>query len=310
MRGGMRINSYSEEEREIEASEKLSPMISQFAKSVIPQNAVDQARARNAQSFMQQLTSIMTNKPRYATVDDAVKDMQERTGLTLHLENIKSAKKKVNKQANDTGEESYLLGLEDGKFDLKKDQVGDILASMTAHRYPRRGIIAAKPMEYALGYAEGSDWVKNKGKDTLDYELNKIKSAINQYGTFAAWIDKLDKIHGIKQAQISTQNEIPEFLSKYDFANDVVSYIHNNIHNTGGLGVSVPSVQHDILSVFPKINPTDIMNEQVSKYISDCIYDEQKMHTAPPATNNLGMNVGKDLITQDPDPWLGLIPAK
>jgi hypothetical protein len=204
MRGGLKINSYSEEDREIEPSEKLSPMISQFAKAIIPQNVVEQARSRNAQSFMQQLTSIMTNKPRYATVDDAVKDMQERTGLTVHLENIKSAKN-VNKQAS---------------------------------------------------------------------------------------------------------GEIPEILKHYDFVDDLVHYIHNNIHNTGGLGISVPSVQHDILSVFPKINPTDIMNEQVSKYISDCIYDEQKMHTAPPATNNLGNGVGKDLLIQDPDPWAGLMPSK
>src|SRR6266705_6440788 len=70
-----------------------------FAKSK-NQTAVEQARLRNSsQSFMQQLTSLMTNKPRYATVADAVKDMQERTGLNVHLENIKSAKS-TNKKAS------------------------------------------------------------------------------------------------------------------------------------------------------------------------------------------------------------------
>lgn len=204
MRGGLKINSYSEEEREIEPSEKLSPLISQFAKSIIPQNAVDQARSRNAQSFMQQLTSLMTNKPRYATVDDAVKDMQERTGLNVHLENIKSAKKKVNKQAS----------------------------------------------------------------------------------------------------------EIPASLQKYDFANDIAAYIQNNIKNTGSTGASIAAIEHDLLSVFPKLSPSDVMNDEVAKFISDHIYSEQSQLSPESGNSQIGVGVGKDLLVQDSDPWVGLLPAK
>lgn len=207
-RGGFKITPHSQDNEDLEVhSEKLSPMLSQFAKSVAPQNAVDQARSRNAQSFMQQLTSIMTGKQRYATVDDAVKDMQERTGLTVHLENIKSAKKKVNKQAN-------------------------------------------------------------------------------------------------------LETEIPEVLTKYDFADDIFSYINNNIKNSGG-GSSIASIQYDLLSVFPKLDPSDVMNDEVAKYISDCIYNEQKMLPADNSSNlNLGKGVGKDLLVQDQDPWAGLMPSK
>ena len=206
-RGGFKITRHSEDNDDlITRSEPLSPMITQFAKTVAPQTAADQARYRNAQSFMQQLTSIMTGKQRYATVDDAVKDMQERTGLTVHLENIKSAKKKVNKQASD--------------------------------------------------------------------------------------------------------NQIPESFAKYDFVNDIISYIHNNIKNTGGI-TAIPALQHDLISVFPKINPSDIMNDEVAKYISDCIYEEQKMLPNTDSHNsNLGKGVGKDLLVQDSDPWLGLMPSK
>jgi hypothetical protein len=209
-RGGLKITPHSQDNEDLEVhSEKLSPMLSQFAKSVAPQNAVDQARSRNAQSFMQQLTSIMTGKQRYATVDDAVKDMQERTGLTVHLENIKSAKKKVNKLAEDT-----------------------------------------------------------------------------------------------------TDSQIPESLSKYDFADDILSYINNNIKNSGG-GSSIASIQYDLLSVFPKLDPSDVMTDEVAKYISNCIYDEQKMLPNDNSGNlNLGKGVGKDLLVQDQDPWLGLMPSK
>jgi hypothetical protein len=204
-RGGLKINSYSEEDREIEPNEKLSPIISQFAKSVIPQTTVDQARSRNAQSFMQQLTSLMTNKPRYATVADAVKDMQERTGLNIHLENIKSAKQKVNKQASET--------------------------------------------------------------------------------------------------------QIPESLNKYDFVDNIFSYIDNNIKNHGATTASIPQIQYDLLSVFPKLNPSDVMNDEVAKFINDRIYSEQSQLS--PETNaggNLGKGVGLD-IQESNDPWAGLMPS-
>ena len=291
MSRGFKISTYSQEEREIESSEKLSPLLSQFAKSLISQqvklldpprnfkeriewannkmwdfsegkidhnemkmvraylhgwmdlgseheknaynqiakhitsllsqpeengpgkaaksnnqSAVDQARARNAQSFMQQLTSLMTNKPRYATVDDAVKDMQERTGLNIHLENIKSAKKKVNKQASET--------------------------------------------------------------------------------------------------------TIPESLSKYDFVDNIFSYIDNNIKNNGVVGVSIPSVQHDLLSVFPKLDPSDVMNDDVAKFINDRIYSEQsQLSPENSSAGNLGKGVGLDL-QENNDPWAGLMPSK
>jgi len=206
MRGFLKINSYSEEEREIEPSEKLSPLLSQFAKAVIPQTAADQARARNAQSFMQQLTSLMTNKPRYATVADAVKDMQERTGLSKHLENIKSAK-----------------------------------------------------------------------------NTNKVD----------------------KKASI----QVPESLMKYDFANDITSYIKNNIKNIGVLGVSIPSLQYDLLSVFPKLNASDVMNDEVAKFINDCIYSEQSQLSPETNNYNIGKGVGLD-IQDNNDPWANLMPSK
>jgi len=205
----LKISTYAEDKEFEEGEQKLSPMLSQFAKAVIPPNAVEQARARNAQSVMQQLTSIMANKPRYATVDDAVRDMQERTGLNLHLENIKSAKKKVNKQA---------------------------------------------------------------------HELV----------------------------------DIPESLKKYDFVGNIVNYIKNNIKNTNGVGNSVPQLQHDILSLFSKdgLAPQDILNDEVSKYLSDCILEQQKMLPSDSDNGQLGFGVGKDLVFENEDPWSGLMPSK
>lgn len=202
-----------EEDYEFEAREELSPLIKQFAKSQIQPTAVDVARARNANthSIVQQVNSIINGKSRYATVDDAVKDMTERTGLTSYLDTIKSAeesKKKVNKQASE---------------DL----------------------------------------------------------------------------------------QIPSTLSQYDFADKVISYIQNNIKNNRGFGASVPQLQADILDIFGRqgLQSQDVMNDEFSKYLSDCIYEAQKMLPPEHQNNNIGRDVGKD-IEDSNDAWANLMPAK
>lgn len=207
-RSGLKISKYSDSENtDCESKEQLSPMISQFAKAVIPASAVEQARARNAQSVFQQLSSIINSKPRYATVDDAVKDMCDRTGLHTYLDNIKIAdsKKKVSNAASD----------------------------------------------------------------------------------------------------------IPESLKQYDFCEDIVNYIRNMIKNKSGLGVSIPQIQHDVFSLFgiKGLNSKDLINEDVAKFINDCIYNERKMLPDSIDNHNIGKDVGKDL-EENTDPWAGLIPSK
>lgn len=201
------------EDYEYDQKEELSPLIKQFAKSQIQAQptAVDAARARNANSIVQQVNSIMTGKSRYATVDDAVKDFTERTGLSTYLETVKSAeeaKKKVNKSAS-----------------------------------------------------EGS--------------------------------------------------QVPESLAQYDFADQVVSYIQNNIKNSNAYSVAIPALQADILEIFGRrgLQSQDVMNDEFERYLSDCIYDAQKMLPPEHQNNNIGRDVGKD-IEDSNDAWLGLQPAK
>lgn len=104
-------HSYDAEDYEYDLKEELSPLIKQFAKNHIP-TVVDSARARNANSIIQQVNSILNGKSRYATVADAVQDMTERTGLGAYLETVKSAeeakKKDVNKQASEFTHETQV----------------------------------------------------------------------------------------------------------------------------------------------------------------------------------------------------------
>ncbi len=201
------------EDYEYDQREELSPLIKQFAKSLQSQpTAVDAARARNANSIVQQVNSIMTGKSRYATVDDAVKDMTERTGLSTYLDTVKSAE-------------------EAKKKDLNKKSASDLA--------------------------------------------------------------------------------IPESLSQYDFADKVVAYIQNNIKNSNAYSVTIPALQADILDIFRNkgLQSQDIMNDEFTKYLSDCIYEAQKMLPPEHQNNNIGRDVGKD-IEDSNDAWLGLQPAK
>ena len=51
------------------------------------------------------------------------------------------------------------------------------------------------------------------------------------------------------------------------------------------------------------------MNEEVAKFINDCIYDAQKMVSDHTDNHNIGKDVGLDLEESN-DPWAGLIPSK
>lgn len=107
MSRGFKINRQSGmNEKETNLVDWLSDFVEAQAKSEKSETAVDAARKRNSQSYLQQIVNIIGNPPRYATVEDAVQDMRERTGLNAYLDKMKTAdngesKKKVNKSASE-----------------------------------------------------------------------------------------------------------------------------------------------------------------------------------------------------------------
>lgn len=70
-----------------------SSRMSSWLQNVTEQLAKHQESKAN---IINQVNYIMRNPPRYATVDDAVLDMRERTGLNKYLENIKASSRKEN----------------------------------------------------------------------------------------------------------------------------------------------------------------------------------------------------------------------
>lgn len=98
-RGFIGVNRISDEDAgyQKESYDNLSPWMRRLVEQTRRQQdtAVDQARQRQShQAIVHQVNNIMSNPPRYATVDDAVADMRERTGLSAHLKDIQASESK------------------------------------------------------------------------------------------------------------------------------------------------------------------------------------------------------------------------
>lgn len=127
---GFVVNRISEEGAgyQKESYDNLTPWMRRVMDQISrkQQSAVEQGRAR--QSIVNQVNNLMANPPRYATVDDAVADMRERTGLNHYLNKVQASedKKKRIKLRNTV---ANIMGDSDKKIpdSLEKYNISDQL---------------------------------------------------------------------------------------------------------------------------------------------------------------------------------------
>ncbi len=126
---------------------------------------------------------------------------------------------------------------------------------------------------------------------------------------------KVDIKKNLKVEANKTESDLPKSLSKYkNCADDIVNYIKNTIDNTHGMGVTIPQLQHDILYTFGKrhgLETQDVLNDEVAKYINDCIVMAQ-LHVVPEEHNpHIGAGVGRteSETDEDKDAFAILMPA-
>lgn len=168
---------------------------------------------------------------------------------------------------------------------------------------------------------------RSRNAQSITQQLTAIMTGKSRYATVADAVQDMTERTGlgtyletVKSAeeskkkvnkQANSDSQLPESLNQYDFAEDLVSYIHNNIKNSNGLASSVPQLQHDILDLFGKrgLSSADVMNDEFEKYLSDCIYEAQRNLGPAHHNSNIGSGVGKD-IEDTNDAWAGLSPAK
>lgn len=94
-RGGFKIQRVSESEP-TEGAEHVD-WLDAFARRLAatpaaPKDAVEQARKRDATSIYDQISSILSRKPHFSTVEDKVQDYQDKIGLRDYLSRMSSAK--------------------------------------------------------------------------------------------------------------------------------------------------------------------------------------------------------------------------
>jgi hypothetical protein len=126
---------------------------------------------------------------------------------------------------------------------------------------------------------------------------------------------KADIKKNLKVEANKEESVLPKSLSKYKkCSDDIINYIRNTISNTHGMGVTIPQLQHDILYTFGKrygLETQDVLNDDVAKYINDCIVSAQS-HIVPEEHNpNIGAGVGRTEgeTDEDKDAFAILMPA-
>jgi len=106
-RGGIPISKVQTDDTE--APRELSPWLQNVSNQLAKkqETAVEQARVRA--NMISQVNNIMKNPPRYATVDDAVSDMRERTGLNTYLKQVAKDQRNVKTASVDPRNDDGLL---------------------------------------------------------------------------------------------------------------------------------------------------------------------------------------------------------
>jgi len=91
-RGFIGVNRVSDEDAgyQKESGDNLSPWMQRVVEQVSRKQETASEAARKRQSIVHEINHIRATKPRYATVDDAVEDMRNRTGLNSYLTKVQS----------------------------------------------------------------------------------------------------------------------------------------------------------------------------------------------------------------------------
>lgn len=157
------------------------------------------------QSTYDQISSIMNTKSKYTSVQNAVENMMDRSGLKLYLDNVKNSKEETSVQSKKaTLEENfYQRGFNDGKEDKKNQGFGsDILGAILSQIRPISRNHKAY-MEYANGYVKGCDMPKA----FIEKELSKVSKYIerNKTAQQTPAVNEKKDTSGNKDPQVITE---------------------------------------------------------------------------------------------------------
>jgi hypothetical protein len=142
---------------------------------------VQRDRQKAISSYIVNLQNILNNKPAYASVDEAVRDMRERTGLNTYLTRI--AQRNADGTLSEASTKKVLAMINEGslpevlKKDKYKDIVKDIIEYLKQKIDNRHGHINAYSLQEEI-----SKLYKLDLEDSLSPEIKEyIESLIKDY---------------------------------------------------------------------------------------------------------------------------------
>lgn len=178
---------------------------------------------RSDTSLFDQINSIMNNKSKYTSVNHAVDDMMERSGLKKHLDKVKVSKEEPKQDNKKLASKEYDLkvkqkqlknayeaGFIAGKRDLESNRMVNTIASLIKNKIELRQWV-----DYSLGYGSGSQMpVAQKDLEfkKMVRELNKLQKAESEEGVEKLADDSNNAF--MKKVPIEESKEITPIIIK------------------------------------------------------------------------------------------------
>ena len=153
---------------------------------------------------------------------------------------------------------------------------------------------------------------------TVDSKVEELceRTGLNEYLKRLSSDDSKLKVKAeASEPDVQITVNLPESLAKYkNCSEDIINYIKNTIENMHGTGATIPQMQHDVLHMFSKrhgIDTEDVLNDEVAKYINDCIISSQSGMAPETHNPHIGAGVGRTEREDDEnrDAFSGLMPA-
>ena len=176
-----------------------------------------------------------------------------------------------------------------------------------------------KAQEYSI-LNQISSLVSNKPRHaTVESVVEEMRerTGLNSYLNRSSSDGSVKKKAEEEGPELNIEIVLPESLAQYkDCAEDISNFVINTIDNMHGQGVTIPQIQHDIIHLFGKkfgVLPQDVLNDQVAKYINDCILSSASKYNFTVEHNpNIGVGVGRSEVEDDDnrDAFAVLMPAK
>lgn len=270
---------------------------------------------KSQQSLFDQINTIMNGSgSKYTSVQNAVDDMMQRSGLTNYLE---ASEKETGKAKVASSNKYYDMGYFDGKEDLQNEGFGTDILSSILSRKEALPVDYKVYMEYAYGYSDGCKMSKNifdrEEQRISKYITNKTEPTENDVPVEYEYSDQnnsFDKTIPVEHKKKDTT--IPDVIVTNP---NVLRTLENYIRATRG-NLPIPAIIDKIRSIHHSDVSEDKVwdDDKLIRLVSKLNLEAKKNNPASYENyNNLAVSdsdADSDIDPSNTDAFNVLMPAK